>query len=498
MNPSSVRTHTRGQIRFTLIAMSCVCGVAAAQWQGPFAPNQRMVYNNGPVFVGPGSLGTTLFDVQENAAGSRVIGLHAFVGTPTNGARTTALWGETNNPKGRALQGFNFATTASGDSNNPAVGIWAETASPTGQGLRARATATTGSSFAAYFDNASTSATAVFADATSSSGTTRGVWGNVESPNGFAGYFTGGRSYFEGKVGIGWNLPSDYMVQVATNFDTELALTSGPAIGGSIPSRTWSLQSSNVDIPDTNPLCGSFQIIDRTGGLPRLLITTAGQVCMGTNTPSGNSKLTVSGNISGTTIDAALKNFKIDHPTDPDNKYLFHASIESSEMLNLYTGHTQTGPDGYAVVTLPPWFEALNTDFRYQLTVVDESDAGWILAKVVAKIRDGQFTIRTSSPNTEVSWQVTGVRQDAWAQKNPMKVERDKEPQNRGRMLYPEAYGLPASRGIMAPAEPAPPAKVVLPKQTTRQPSIAGSNSGPGSGPGSGPAPLVPAINGGR
>lgn len=484
----------RFHVRSTLVAMGCVCGIAAAQWQGPFAPNQRMVYNNGPVFVGPGSLGTTLFDVQENAAGSRVIGLHAFVGTPTNGARTTALWGETNNRRGRALQGFNFATTASGDINNPAAGIWAETASPDGQGLRARATATTGNSFAAFFDNASTNGIGLYSEATNSSGTTRGVWGHVESPDGFAGYFTGGRNYFEGQVGIGWNLPTPYMVHIATGGDTELALTGGPAIGGSIPGRTWTLQSSNVGVPANDPLCGAFQIVDRSEGVCRLLITTTGNTCVNTDTPAGNSKLTVVGNISGTTIDAALKNFRIDHPTDPDNKYLVHASIESSEMLNLYTGNTQTGPDGYAVVTLPAWFEALNTDFRYQLTVVDESDAGWILAKVVSKIRDGQFTIRTSSPNTEVSWQVTGVRQDAWAQKNPMQVEKDKEPQNRGKMLYPEAYGLPASSGIIPPSEKRAPSPLVLPKQSTRQPSVAGSNSGPRSGP----APLVPAINGGR
>ncbi len=476
----------RFSVRTAIVGMSLICGIAAAQWQGPLAPNQRMVYNGGPVFVGPGSLGTTLMDIQENAAGSRVIGLHAFVGTPTNGARTTALWGETNNPKGRALQGFNFATTSSGDSNNPATGIWAETASPTGQGLRARATAATGNAYAAYFDAASTSATAVFADATASSGTTRGVWGNVESPDGFAGYFTGGRNYFQGQVGIGTNLAHDYMVQIASGYDTELALKSGPAVGGSIPGRIWSLQSSNVEIANTNPLCGSFQIIDRTGGLSRFLITTEGQVCIGTSAPSGASKLTVAGNISGSTIDAALKNFKIDHPTDPENKYLYHASIESSEMLNLYTGNTRTDVDGYAVVTLPAWFEALNTDFRYQLTVVDESDAGWTFAKVVSKIQDGQFTIRTSAPNTEVSWQVTGVRQDAWALKHPMQVEKDKEPQNRGKMLYPEAYGLPVETGIVPPSEKLTPSRIVLPEKPVSKHSALT------------PAPLVPAVTGGN
>src|ERR1035441_2021073 len=36
---------------------------------------------------------------------------------------------------------------------------------------------------------------------------------------------------------------------------------------------------------------------------------------------------------------AQTKNFRIDHPLDPTNKYLYHASIESSEVLNQYSGN---------------------------------------------------------------------------------------------------------------------------------------------------------------
>ena len=76
----------------------------------------------------------------------RVISFHAFAGTPPSGVRTTAIWGETNNPTGRALQGFNFSSTGGG------AGMWGETASAAGTGIRARATASTGSSTAGFFD----------------------------------------------------------------------------------------------------------------------------------------------------------------------------------------------------------------------------------------------------------------------------------------------------------------------------------------------------------
>jgi hypothetical protein len=69
------------------------------------------------------------------------------------------------------------------------------------------------------------------------------------------------------------------------------------------------------------------------------------------------------GNITAT----GTKNFKIDHPLDPENKYLLHASVESSEVLNIYSGNTLTDAKGETIVTLPEWFEALNRDVRYQL-----------------------------------------------------------------------------------------------------------------------------------
>jgi hypothetical protein len=148
-------------------------------------------------------------------------------------------------------------------------------------------------------------------------------------------------------------------------------------------------------------------------------------------------------NVTGA-IFAGTKDFKIDHPLDPANKYLVHASVESSEMMNIYTGNVTTDGQGQASVQLPDWFEVLNTDFRYQLTVIGQ----FAQAIVARKIANHQFTIRTSAPNVEVSWQVTGVRQDAYAKANPLVVEQEKETPLRGFYIHPELYGAPAEKQI--------------------------------------------------
>jgi hypothetical protein len=58
-----------------------------------------------------------------------------------------------------------------------------------------------------------------------------------------------------------------------------------------------------------------------------------------------------------------LKFFKIDHPLDPVQKYLYHSSVESSDSKNIYDGVIILDSNGEAVVALPEWFEALNRDF---------------------------------------------------------------------------------------------------------------------------------------
>jgi len=142
--------------------------------------------------------------------------------------------------------------------------------------------------------------------------------------------------------------------------------------------------------------------------------------------------------------------FKIDHPLDPANKYLYHSFVESPDMMNIYNGNVTTDAKGSAVVQLPEWFEALNRDFRYQLTVIGQFSQ----AIVASKVANHQFTIRTEKPNVEVSWQVTGIRQDAWANAHRVKVEVLKPKDERGLYLHPELFGASLEKSIAAARHP--------------------------------------------
>ena len=135
---------------------------------------------------------------------------------------------------------------------------------------------------------------------------------------------------------------------------------------------------------------------------------------------------------------------KMDHPLDPANKYLLHSSVESPEMKNMYDGNVTTDASGEATVELPEWFETLNRDFRYQLTAIGQFSQAIVASKIV----NNRFVIKTDKPNVEVSWQVTGVRQDAWANAHRMPVEQEKSTRERGHYLHPELYGAPEEASI--------------------------------------------------
>jgi hypothetical protein len=130
--------------------------------------------------------------------------------------------------------------------------------------------------------------------------------------------------------------------------------------------------------------------------------------------------------------------------SDPGNKYLSHSFVESPDMMNIYNGNVTTDADGRAVVALPPYFEELNRDFRYQLTVIGK----FAQATVEEEVEGNQFVIRSSEGNVKVSWQITGVRQDPWANENRQEVEVDKSEEERGKYLTPTVYGQPLSVGL--------------------------------------------------
>lgn len=149
-------------------------------------------------------------------------------------------------------------------------------------------------------------------------------------------------------------------------------------------------------------------------------------------------------NVFAAELVCPLKFFQIDHPVNSREMYLRHASVESMDMKNIYDGVATLDDNGEAVVVLPEWFEALNHDFRYQLTCIGQNASVYIAEEVA----DNRFKIAGGSPRMKVSWQVTGIRHDAAAKAKPLIVEEYKESQERGYYVTPEAHGQPVERGL--------------------------------------------------
>lgn len=139
--------------------------------------------------------------------------------------------------------------------------------------------------------------------------------------------------------------------------------------------------------------------------------------------------------------------FVIDHVLDPLNKLLYHSFVESPDMKNIYTGVTELDAGGSATIELPSYFLALNRDFRYlgspmggampNLHVSKEVKRKWIFWGTPV------FTISGGTPSGKISWQITGIRQDPYAKKNPIRTEVEKGPDemvDKGEYLHPELY----------------------------------------------------------
>jgi len=122
------------------------------------------------------------------------------------------------------------------------------------------------------------------------------------------------------------------------------------------------------EVESPNGVAGSFKTHSGSGlillGQSGPNFTTVFSVdASGNGFYAGN--LTVNG-----TVSKGGGSFKIDDPLDPANKTLSHSFVESPDMMNIYNGNVVTDRHGRATVELPAYFEALNGDFRYQLTVI--------------------------------------------------------------------------------------------------------------------------------
>jgi hypothetical protein len=96
---------------------------------------------------------------------------------------------------------------------------------------------------------------------------------------------------------------------------------------------------------------------------------------------------------------------------------------------------------------MPEWFEALNGDFRYQLTAIGRPAPGLHIAE---EISAHSFRIAGGEAGMKVSWQITGTRRDRWAVANPFEVEQEKPEEERGRFLEPSLYDAQEGQRIVA------------------------------------------------
>ena len=114
-------------------------------------------------------------------------------------------------------------------------------------------------------------------------------------------------------------------------------------------------------------------------------------------------------------------------------------------MMDVYNGVVRLDARGQAWVNLPDYFEALNRDFRYQLTSIGAPAPNLYVAREVSGNR---FKIAGGRPGGKVSWQVTGIRHDAYANAHRIPVEEVKPSAEQGYYLHPEAYGQGESRRV--------------------------------------------------
>jgi hypothetical protein len=151
-------------------------------------------------------------------------------------------------------------------------------------------------------------------------------------------------------------------------------------------------------------------------------------------TTTGNYGVACVGNmlVSGTINPSAVVQ-QVDHPQDPQRKWLSHALMAAPEPLNVYRGTVTLDSAGGATVRLPGYFSAFNRDESYQLTAIGVSAPNLYVAQ---KASGNRFKIAGGVPGQEVSWQVSGVRRDAYAAAHPLRVETGKSRKDQGTLQF--------------------------------------------------------------
>jgi hypothetical protein len=357
---------------------------------------------------------------SDSTSGSGVYGY-----APATTGATNGVYGRSDSSSNDASGVYGYASATTGATD----GLYGQSDSTQGRGVAGYAPATTGSATGVMGQSRSVSGTGVYGLNAELSGTNFGVQGSSASPDGKGVYglaiaFTDGigvSGKAQGLNGKGVNGWASASTSITYGVYGQSDSTQGTGVSGEATASSGFTTGvyGRSDSPTGYGVYGSAPASAWAGYFD-------GDVNVHATLYKGGGA------------------FKIDHPLDPENKYLYHSFVESPDMKNIYDGIAVLDNIGEAWVELPEWFEALNKDFRYQLTCIGRFSQVYI----AEEISDNRFKIAGGRSGQKVSWQVTGIRKDAYAEAHRIPVEEMKKPGERGYYLHPDAYKKPAEMSI--------------------------------------------------
>jgi len=394
-------------------------------------------------------------------------GIAVFGWAGAASGETYGVWAHSDSTSGTGV--FGLANALSGTTYGGSF----VSMSTNGRGLTAQATAATGNTWGGTFLSNSTQGTGVSGQAAATSGTTYGGWFMANSVSGY-GVWANGGAY--GVYGESWS-PSGYAGYfVGSGSDALYVRNASTGRGAQVVSTNdtalWAVTSSGI------------------AGVDGRNASTTGRGVYGYATASSGTNYGVYGRTAsssgygvyalGNMGASGTKSFQIDHPDDPENKYLLHYAAESPEVINFYRGTVILDERGEAVVDLPAYFASINKSPSYQLTAIgapmpnlhitEEISQEALLAGEQAGLGDAppacSFRIAGGVPGGRVSWRVEAVRNDLRMRLHGAPVEREKTGPERGKYQHPEYYGQPPEMGMDYEAHGERPSPVVVPEAT--------------------------------